>query len=407
MTILPFDIIEKILEIIALELDDPSLSTINMCSLVCHDWLPMCRKHIFASVILHAPVALDSSSFRRRITVQALHKQLNTSPNIGHYVRDLLCVVAADTDSHFDDPAFINAFKMLPRLQSFRLDAGDIEWNHIRSSFLQIFNISTFSALFVVGIKNLIPADLALCKSLEKLLLRRTTFSTSHSESDTPRIPLRIRYLYVENWSIAEVVNLCDLRCMDETAFLDLSKLIFLSMEISSLNKVDSARALLHTCEHLESLEINTDVFGPVDQDGRDTFIPINLSNIPTLKTLKRLEFDCFLQLGDPYLCLTDELMNMANKNVLEETLITINAFYDNRSVGNWEWGKLDEVFQHPGWPDLRYVSLTIVTYNRDTDILDYTLAELRELVKSHFPKLSASKSVIFMLSIRSHTFTL
>ncbi|KAF9473818.1 hypothetical protein BDN70DRAFT_963436 [Pholiota conissans] len=272
---------------------------------------------------------------------------------------------------------------MLPRLQSFRLDARDMEWNHIRSSFVQIFNISTFSVLLVMNIKNLIPADLALCKSLEKLLLRRTTFSTSHSESDTPRIPLRIRYLYVENGCIAEPVNLRDLRCMDGTAFFDLSKLIFLWMEISSLDDADSARTLLHTY-------------------GRDTFIPINLSNIAALKTLKRLAFDGFLQFGDPYLCLTDELMNMASKNVLEEILITIHAFQDNRNaVGNWEWGKLDEVFQHPGWPDLRYVSLNIVTFNRNTDNSDYTLAEHRELAKLHFPKLSASKSVIFMLSIR------
>ncbi|KAF9473815.1 hypothetical protein BDN70DRAFT_937134 [Pholiota conissans] len=425
MTILPFDIIEKIIATIALELDDLSFSTTKRCSVVCSEWLPVCRKHIFASIIVSPSASFLSLASDLRITLPTFHKRLITSPDIGHYVRDLKYIDSI-RGSHLDDPVFIDVFTKLPRLQSFRVYAGQVEWNHIRSPFLQIFNISPLSRLSIVGVENLIPADLASCKSLEKLHLSCTTFSTSHSTSDISHIPLRIQHLSVEDWSVAEAVYLGVLRCMDGTAFLDFSRLTFLSIKISSADMANSARALLHICGHLESLEIKTDIFGSKDQgaydslmliililmddpyteDGKDTFIPIHFSSLSTLKSLKSLALESLLYVNsDPYLFLTDELKNMANQNIIEKILIKIHVMggFDEYyfDAGTWEWGKLDEVFQYPGWPNLRYISLTIVTHNLYAGASLSYVEDFQMLEKTHFPWLSSSKSVFFMFSVQ------
>ena len=60
LSILPLEIEETILDLLAE--DDKGHSALKTCSLVCHAFLPICRKHIFGSIVLNDHWHQGSSS---------------------------------------------------------------------------------------------------------------------------------------------------------------------------------------------------------------------------------------------------------------------------------------------------------------------------------------------------------
>ena len=77
-SIFPLDIEEIILDILAAE-DDGALKT---CSLVCQAFLPICRKHIFGSIVLNdRPVGSP--------IIHAFERLLRETPEIADYIRKL------------------------------------------------------------------------------------------------------------------------------------------------------------------------------------------------------------------------------------------------------------------------------------------------------------------------------
>jgi hypothetical protein len=82
---LPLEVLERIIDDVA-EYDDDLIdypSSIKACALVCHSFLPLCRKHIFAYVTLNAR---NSSS----PTSDDLNHFLSNSPHLAvYYIRTL------------------------------------------------------------------------------------------------------------------------------------------------------------------------------------------------------------------------------------------------------------------------------------------------------------------------------
>ena len=74
------------LEVVNLIIDDLAkynqLSSIKACALVCHSFLPLCRKHIFASVTLNARQSFSPTS-------DDLNHLLSNSPHLAVYILNL------------------------------------------------------------------------------------------------------------------------------------------------------------------------------------------------------------------------------------------------------------------------------------------------------------------------------
>ena len=81
---LPLEVLERIIDDVAKYNDDliDSLSSIKACALVCHSFLPLCRKHIFASVTLNARHPSSPTS-------NDLNHLLSNSPHLAVYIRNL------------------------------------------------------------------------------------------------------------------------------------------------------------------------------------------------------------------------------------------------------------------------------------------------------------------------------
>ena len=76
---LPLEVLEQIIEDVAADYVD-NLSSVKAWALVCHSFLPLCRKHIFASVTLNAHSSATSDD---------LSNLLSNSPHLAVYIREL------------------------------------------------------------------------------------------------------------------------------------------------------------------------------------------------------------------------------------------------------------------------------------------------------------------------------
>ena len=84
-SVFPLEIKEMILDLLAE--DDKGYSTMKTCSLVCQAFLPICRKHIFGSIILNN----DPDTIPRPITLttHAFERLLRETPEIANHIRKL------------------------------------------------------------------------------------------------------------------------------------------------------------------------------------------------------------------------------------------------------------------------------------------------------------------------------
>lgn len=87
------------------------------------------------------------------------------------------------------------------------------------------------------------------------------------------------------------------------------------------------------------------------------------------------------------------ELENIRRVNVLESLVIDVHVS-EFCSTGDL-WGGLDEVLMRPGWPALQKVSLELYLYYEVQDNTPF-VEELRDLPRTQFSRLSASKSITF-----------
>ncbi|KAF9483065.1 hypothetical protein BDN70DRAFT_874306 [Pholiota conissans] len=168
--LLPLDIADNIIE--ALTLCDPDLTTVKACSLVCHDFLYICRKHIFASITLNPfPAAPLSRNFgwTQKGPTQKFKQLLLDAPQLADYVQEL--------DYTYESQDLNNAaelcqlFAKFTRLKYLVIAAAyGLWWNTspLRPAFLRLFHLPTLVGLEVSAMNGFIVTDLAPCVNLKR-----------------------------------------------------------------------------------------------------------------------------------------------------------------------------------------------------------------------------------------------
>ena len=118
----------------------------------------------------------------------------------------------------------------------------------------------------------------------------------------------------------------------------------------------------------------------------------------PSMQTLKHIVvmIHVFEDGDHPLLCISSELEEMRNNNVIETVTVRIMIQGDASSSQGNDWNRLDEVLTSPGWCSLKRVSLAI-GFDRVFGISDeLEVAALRKLPETQFLRLSSSNSVSF-----------
>ncbi|KAF9481689.1 hypothetical protein BDN70DRAFT_875994 [Pholiota conissans] len=109
---LPFDVVEMVIAILAQ--NDPNFSSTKSCSLASHDFLLVCRKHIFASIFLNWHANLPPTPIHcRKATTAMLQESILTSRGVVDCIQNLDYYVAAGDWEKPDN--VIQTFKQITR----------------------------------------------------------------------------------------------------------------------------------------------------------------------------------------------------------------------------------------------------------------------------------------------------
>ena len=407
---LPLEVVERIIDDVAEYYDDIiNVSSIKACALVCHSFLPLCRKHIFASVTLNAG--------RFPPTTDDLNHLLSNSPHLAEFIRELDYHVIKKDFGPRRSQWLSSMFKKLVKLQKlsisyFPLSLGrKLNWMapFERMVLLPLLHLPMLTSICLERIRNFPLADLAGCVNLKELEIRSLECSDDVGKflEVLPPTPVMLEWLGINEWNIKPVQQLCHARRPDGKPIIDFSSLRKLNAQVERL---DSTTELFGLCSNLHKIDIfsvsllsflhSFDLTLIVDRDvshypSRSASSLRGLFTMlkPSLPTLVDIDIRYYID-GDetydgPLAGLCHELEKMAGQNVVEtiELLIWVWPGYDCT-----RWGELDDVLMGSpeGWPALKKVSLSFHVF---TSLGDDSIEALRELPMT---KLVESKQVQF-----------
>jgi len=343
----PHDIIEIIIDILAENKDMASLKT---CSLVCRAFSSICQKHIFSSVKLNSTKGPNHPPTRKFMRL------LDKNPSIAGYVRSL------DYVSRFDGQRGPPILQRLHRVNNFtfgfndyqRYMEGKQDWEKITPSLksslatfiqsnsiveLSLFNIRNlpvtilmyFPHLLRLGLQHVSMADIPLSKAFYK-----------------PKKAPKLVSIWIRNSSLGTIRKY--LR-PGVVPILDLTGLEDLSVVLEDgPTGIDVIKHLLMPSENLKSLSFSG-AYPDLDFKGNfaSVLTPGSLKTLKTVKVFPMLE----TEETDPYIHFSQELEKIAGKNVLETLLFEIDIETDHRCTtdssrwGNWILSFLNPTLSH------------------------------------------------------------
>ena len=222
------------LEVVNLIIDDLAkynqLSSIKACALVCHSFLPLCRKHIFASVTLNARHSSSPTS-------DDLNYLLSNSPHLAVYILNL--------DYRLNKKEFVKKrflwllpmFKKLVKLRSLsiiyflrssRCKIFDWMSSSGRKVLLPLLHFPTLTSITLKTIGNFPLADLTGCVNLKKLEFESLECSPNGVGNFSVALPstsVMLERLVINMGSMKLVQKLCHSRRPDGKPIIDFSSL--------------------------------------------------------------------------------------------------------------------------------------------------------------------------------------
>ena len=253
---LPLEVVEQIIDIVATKSwyyneyeDFPSLKA---CALVCHSFLAMCRKHIFASVNLN----------RRRLisTSDDLNHLLSNSPHLAVYIRNLHYNVNENEFVPKRLPWLSSMFKKLVKLQVLSISYWDsepgrkLDWmsSSERKVLLPLFHLPTLTSISLFTIRNFDLADLAGCVNLKKFEIESLECSTGVGKNleALPATPVTLERLVIDDKSVK---RLCDARRPDGKPIIDFFSLKKIK---AAVGRLDSMKELFGMCRNLHEVKL-------------------------------------------------------------------------------------------------------------------------------------------------------
>ena len=163
-SIFPLEIEETILDFLAE--DDPRHLALKMCSLVCQAFLPICRKHIFRTIVLNRDYykRSSSSSYSTTSTFESL---LRETPEIADYIHNIQI-------KGLTNPSIQESLKRISKVEFLTVwyhYYRRLNWssNPIRPALLQLLHLPTLTHFKVAGVKDFVISDLIPCVNLKYL----------------------------------------------------------------------------------------------------------------------------------------------------------------------------------------------------------------------------------------------
>ncbi|KIM35767.1 hypothetical protein M413DRAFT_32231 [Hebeloma cylindrosporum] len=389
---LPFETIETIIDILSEQ--DPGLSSLKSCSLVCEIFLQLCRKHIFASI------AIDGENLAlSKPTSAALVRLLSSTPEIAHHIRKLEWNIVVE---EFEDRSLPSILKKITRLESLMIGWPWMEckWrkNRLRSAILHLLHLPTLIRLEISRIHDFAFPDLIPCTNLREFSLRSTrSVETEHTSLPMlPHKPLKLQSLIFGVRCSTPMSMIGTSLRGDGRPIFDLAAVASVKLVLDQYNEFEASRNVFNHCSQLVNVDISVN-YPPIAWTGIAKMLE------PSIETLTHLRFAMGTKdetgTGDPLAGLVAELEELrCHRNVVENMTIDVfvGAYY--KCNQGEDWGLLDRVLTQPGWSKLRHISLTIflwVCYREDD--LEVTLKRLPE---TQLPTLSSSRSINFQFSV-------
>ena len=256
--IFPLEIEEMILDI----LGDEDHKALKTCSLVRKAFLPLCRKHIFGSIVLN-PRDQDVVPPPYTHTTHAFERLLRETPEIADYIRKLDYTFRADD---LTSPTIQESLKRISRLEF--LSVGHYDWligttldfdwsnNSIRPALLHLLHLPTLTHFKVTAINCFVISDLIPCVNLKYLHIdflttgaAKTIFPGALPENSVQ-----------PNEFVAGVripMTLCAARRPDGRPIIDFGSLSKITVYVEESDEGEALQELFRHCHVLTSVNIS------------------------------------------------------------------------------------------------------------------------------------------------------
>jgi hypothetical protein len=256
-SILPLEIEETILDFLAE--DDDGHPALKACSLVCQAFLPICRKHIFGSIVLNAYRTVPPR------TTHAFERLLRETPEIADHIRKLDYTIHV-TD--FSISTLQESLKRISRLafltvRDSKLQGLDWSNNPIRPALLRLLHLPTLTHFRLNHINDFALSDLILCVNLKYLEIGLyTTWADQITfPAALPQHSIRLNEFVVAIGTADAIMKLCTTRRPDGQPLIDFRSLSKLTMALQRPNEGDASQELFRLCKNLTDVHISCKLY--------------------------------------------------------------------------------------------------------------------------------------------------
>ena len=260
LPIFPLEIEEIILDLLAE--DDEGHPALEICSLVCQAFLPICRKHLFRTIVLNKDFPYSYPS----PTAHEFACLLRKTPKIADYVRQLKYVI---TIRDLTNKSIQESLKQISRLEflSVALEKDSdtrrevVDWsdNPIRPALLHLLHLPTLTRLKMDYIRNFVVSDLIPCVNLKYLHIGNCMYSTAENTfpATLPDHPIRLNE-FVSNFDNTTVImKLCTARRPDGLPIIDFESLPKLTVGVAEYEE-EVSQELFRRCHSLTNAHIRS-----------------------------------------------------------------------------------------------------------------------------------------------------
>ena len=253
-SIFPLEIEEMMLDFLSSE-DDDDYSALKTCSLVCHAFLHICRKHIFEFIFLDAYDSEISSS-----NVRAFERLLRNTPEIGDYIRELVLFSRVEDLAN----AFIQeSFKRISKLEILTVHPHitprhDWSNNPIRPLLLHLLHLPTLTHFEVNYFNDFAVSDLIPCVNLKCLDIGYlTTVAAENTFPATlPKHSIQLDEFMVQIGAPTTIMNLWTAQRPDGQPIIDFGSLSMITVDIVDPTEGEALEDLFRHCHALTNVQI-------------------------------------------------------------------------------------------------------------------------------------------------------
>ena len=259
--IFPLEIEEIILDILGE--DDEDHTALKTCSLVCKAFLPICRKHIFGSIVLN-PRDQDMVPPPSTHTTHAFERLLRETPEIADYIRKLDYTIRAEDLTSL---SIQESLKRISRLEF--LSLGHHNWligttlyfdwsnNSIRPALLHLLHLPTLTHFRLTAVNDFVISDLIPCVNLKYLHIGFLTIGAAETTFPGALPENSVQPNEFVAGTGTPIIELCTARRPDGRPIIDFGSLSKITVALQMPDEGEALQELLRHCHVLTSVNIS------------------------------------------------------------------------------------------------------------------------------------------------------